>query len=83
MPIYEYICQDCQFKDDLLLKLSESGPKSCPNCGKKNFQKSVSAPAFKLNGTGWYVTDFKDSKKDKAKTADKKETSKSENKTNA
>jgi len=28
-------------------------------CGKGTFEKKVSAPAFKLNGSGWYETDFK------------------------
>ena len=28
---------------------------------KKTFEKMLSAPAFKLNGSGWYETDFKKS----------------------
>ena len=31
-------------------------------CGKGTFEKKISAPAFKLNGSGWYETDFKNSK---------------------
>jgi len=59
MPIYEYKCSSCFHSDDLFLKLSEAITKNCPVCGKETFEKKVSAPAFKLNGSGWYETDFK------------------------
>ena len=61
MPIYEYKCSSCFHSDDLFLKLSEAITKNCPVCGKEAFEKKVSAPAFKLNGSGWYETDFKKS----------------------
>ena len=63
MPIYEYKCSNCSHSDDLFLKLSEATTKNCPVCsGKETFEKMLSAPAFKLNGSGWYETDFKKSK---------------------
>tara|TARA_B100000035_G_scaffold315425_1_gene336070 strand:+ start:33903 stop:34160 length:258 start_codon:yes stop_codon:yes gene_type:complete len=63
MPIYEYKCSTCSHSDDLFLKLTEATTKNCPVCsGKETFEKKVSAPAFKLNGSGWYETDFKKSK---------------------
>ena len=62
MPIYEYKCSNCSHSDDLFLKLSEAITKNCPVCGKGTFEKKISAPAFKLNGSGWYETDFKNSK---------------------
>ena len=61
MPIYEYKCSSCSHSDDLFLKLSEAGTKNCPACNKETFEKMLSAPAFKLNGSGWYETDFKKS----------------------
>lgn len=43
--------------------------KKCPECGKSKLEKMLSAPAFHLKGTGWYVTDFKNSgKKSETKT---------------
>jgi len=36
----------------------------CPRCGKPALKRLVSAPRFRLKGTGWYETDFK---KDKQK----------------
>ena len=59
MPIYEYKCSNCSNVDDLFLKLSEAVTKNCPVCNKETFKKMLSAPAFKLNGSGWYETDFK------------------------
>jgi len=31
----------------------------CPECGKPRLQKLLSAPNFRLKGSGWYETDFK------------------------
>ena len=59
MPIYEYKCSNCSHSDDLFLKLSEAVTKNCPVCSRGTFEKMLSAPAFKLNGSGWYETDFK------------------------
>ena len=61
MPIYDYKCSSCAYSDDLFLKLSDAVTKNCPACGKKTFEKKISAPAFRLNGSGWYETDFKKS----------------------
>ena len=63
MPIYEYKCSSCSHSDDLFLKLSEAVTKNCPVCNKETFEKMLSDPAFKLNGSGWYETDFKKSVK--------------------
>ena len=59
MPIYEYKCSNCPHSDDLFLKLSEAITKNCPECSRETFEKMLSALAFKLNGSGWYETDFR------------------------
>ena len=59
MPIYEFICENCNYKEDLIRKISEPTIISCPKCNGQNFIKQVSAPNFKLKGSGWYETDFK------------------------
>ncbi len=72
MPIYVFRCDDCGEKFERLQKLSDSDPDTCPNCGKKNtVRKQVTAPAFRLAGTGWYETDFKSDKEKKHNLADK------------
>jgi len=62
MPIYEYICTDCEQIHEALQKLSDSPLVDCPACGKATLKKKISAPGFRLSGTGWYETDFKSDK---------------------
>ena len=62
MPIYDFQCTSCGFKDELLRKSSETGTILCPKCQQETFSKMLSAPSFQLSGTGWYATDFKDKK---------------------
>ena len=31
----------------------------CPVCNKPKLQRLLSAPSFRLKGSGWYETDFK------------------------
>ena len=65
MPIYGYQCSSCQHQKDVLQKISDPVLTVCPACGEATFSKQVSAPAFQLKGTGWYVTDFRDGNKGK------------------
>ncbi len=60
MPIYEYRCNRCEHRLEMLQKINEKPAKTCPECGQDSLLKLVSAAAFKLKGTGWYETDFKD-----------------------
>ena len=62
MPIYEYQCQACGELQEVLQKISDPVLKKCPECGKLKLKKLVSAPSFRLSGTGWYETDFKSDK---------------------
>lgn len=60
MPIYVFRCEDCGEKFERLQKLSDPDPDTCPNCGKRHtVHKQVTAPVFRLAGSGWYETDFK------------------------
>ena len=75
MPIYEYRCKTCEFQDDLMLKVPAPKTLQCPSCQKNTFEKLVSAPSFKLSGSGWYETDFKNKKESKKATDSSKKTS--------
>lgn len=66
MPIYEYQCQACGHRLDQLQKVADPTLTDCPKCGKASLQRLISAAGFQLKGTGWYVTDFKNSDKPKA-----------------
>jgi len=59
MPIYEYQCQSCEHKLEVMQKMSEDPLKKCPSCGKMELKKLISAAGFRLSGGGWYETDFK------------------------
>jgi len=59
MPIYEYECKQCGHKMDALQKMSDDPLKDCPECGKPELKKLISAAGFRLKGAGWYETDFK------------------------
>jgi putative FmdB family regulatory protein len=67
MPFYEYECPSCRYYLEVLQKISDKPLKKCPSCGKSGFRRLVSAPVFRLKGSGWYETDFKsDNKKNLA-----------------
>ncbi|MCS6997006.1 MAG: zinc ribbon domain-containing protein [Casimicrobiaceae bacterium] len=68
MPIYEYACPDCGYHGEHMQKFSDAPIAQCPGCSSANYARRVSAAAFALKGTGWYVTDFKGNGTPKAKT---------------
>jgi putative FmdB family regulatory protein len=59
MPIYAFECTACGHTFDRLQKMSDPDPEHCPACGAASVRRQVTAPAFRLAGTGWYETDFK------------------------
>src|SRR6185312_10060593 len=63
MPIYEYRCATCGFQHEYLQRVSDPLLTDCPECGKRTFNKLVTAAGFHLKGSGWYVTDFKNNGK--------------------
>ena len=73
MPIYEYRCDACGHYLDALQKMSDAPLRKCPECGKSRLRRLVSAPQFRLKGTGWYETDFKGDKDKKRNLLEKAE----------
>ncbi len=65
MPFYEYECQYCRAHTEVMQKISDKPLKKCPECGKSGLRKLISAPVFRLKGSGWYETDFKSDKESK------------------
>jgi len=63
MPIYEYCCQACGHSLEALQKMSDDALTDCPECGKPELAKQISAAGFRLKGGGWYETDFKSGSK--------------------
>jgi putative FmdB family regulatory protein len=65
MPIYEYRCNECGHYLDALQKLSDPPLLECPECSQSALKRLISAPSFRLKGSGWYETDFKSDKERK------------------
>jgi putative FmdB family regulatory protein len=63
MPIYEYQCKSCDEILEKLQKITDAALTTCPKCHAEALTKNISAPGFRLKGTGWYETDFKTNKK--------------------
>ncbi len=59
MPIYAFECAQCGHAFDRLQKMSDPDPEICPACGAPAVKRQVTAPSFRLAGSGWYETDFK------------------------
>jgi putative FmdB family regulatory protein len=73
MPIYEYECDRCHHQLEALQKISDKPLRECPECGRHTLKRLVSAPLFRLSGSGWYETDFKSDKETKRNLAGKDE----------
>lgn len=71
MPIYGFECDACGHRFDRLQKLSDADPTVCPQCGKPALRRQLSAPSFRLSGSGWYETDFKKDGEKKHNLAEK------------
>jgi putative FmdB family regulatory protein len=59
MPIYGFECDACGHQFDRLQKMSDPDPTECPECGAPTVKRQLTAPSFRLSGSGWYETDFK------------------------
>lgn len=57
MPLYEYLCESCGRRSEVLQRLDEPPLAICPHCGGA-LRKLLSAPSFQFKGSGWYQTDY-------------------------
>src|SRR4249919_2608144 len=74
MPIYAFECAACGHHFDRLQKIADPDPSACPQCGADAVKRQVTAPSFRLSGSGWYETDFKKDSDKKRNLSDKPET---------
>ena len=58
MPIYEYECKNCGRITEELQGFNDPPLKKCEHCKKNKLEKLISLSSFKLEGTGWYATDY-------------------------
>jgi putative FmdB family regulatory protein len=57
MPIYEYICGNCQAHVEQVQKITDPPLAVCPVCGGP-LRKKISLSSFQFKGSGWYATDY-------------------------
>lgn len=57
MPIYEYECESCKHRVEVMQKVNDPPLKKCDRCGKKLY-RVISASGLMFKGSGWYVTDY-------------------------
>jgi putative FmdB family regulatory protein len=57
MPLYEYHCSKCDKTIEVMRKFSDPVLTEHEGCGGE-LERLLSAPAFQLKGTGWYLTDY-------------------------
>jgi putative FmdB family regulatory protein len=58
MPLYEYECEACGKRFEIIQKFSDAPPDTCRVCGKGPVRRLMSSPAIQFKGTGWYITDY-------------------------
>lgn len=83
MPIYAFECDACGHAFDRLQKMSDPDPTECPECGAPKVRRQLTAPAFRLSGSGWYETDFKKDGDKKRNLTEKGDAPKAESKAEA
>jgi putative FmdB family regulatory protein len=57
MPLYEYQCDACGHRFEVIQKFSDAPLESCEKCGG-TVRKLLSSPAIQFKGSGWYITDY-------------------------
>jgi putative FmdB family regulatory protein len=77
MPTYEYRCEACKHAFEQFQSMTAPPVKKCPKCGKKKVKRLISSGAGLIfKGSGFYITDYRDSSyKDKAKSESGESTS--------
>lgn len=79
MPLYEYECDTCGHRFEVIQKFSDAPLTECPKC-QGAVRKLVSSPAIQFKGSGWYITDYA-KKSGTAAGSAKSESASSESKT--
>jgi putative FmdB family regulatory protein len=68
MPLYEYQCDACAQRFEVIQKFSDAAPDACRKCGQGPVRRLHSSPAIQFKGSGWYVTDYATKSKNDSST---------------
>jgi putative FmdB family regulatory protein len=70
MPIYEYQCESCSRRFEVMQRMTEPLLAICEQCGG-HVRRLISQTSFVLKGSGWYVTDYPSDSRKKAMSQEK------------
>ena len=82
MPLYEYQCDACAHRFEVIQKFSDAPIDVCPKCGGA-VKKLLSSPAIQFKGSGWYITDYAKSGKTESGGTESANAAKAEAKSDA
>jgi putative FmdB family regulatory protein len=57
MPLYEYQCDVCANRFEVIQQYKDAPIEVCPKCGG-TVKKLLSSPAIQFKGSGFYITDY-------------------------
>lgn len=57
MPLYEYECEKCGARFEVIQRFSDNPVASCRSCSGP-VHRLLSPPAIQFKGSGWYITDY-------------------------
>ena len=57
MPLYEYECDACVRRFEVIRRFSDPPLEQCDVCGGK-IRKLFSSPAIQFKGSGFYINDY-------------------------
>ena len=70
MPIYEYQCESCSRRFEVMQRMTEPLLAICEQCGG-HVRRLISQTSVVLKGSGWYVTDYPSDSRKKAMSQEK------------
>jgi len=81
VALYEYQCEACGRRFELIRRFSDPPPEACTLCGSGPVNRLPSSPAIQFKGSGFYITDYAkkgEEGKGEGGTADKTSTEKTQ-----
>ena len=76
MPTYEYKCNKCAIQFEEFQSMSAEPIKVCPECGGDVVRLISAGNGLIFKGSGFYITDYKNSQKETTKKNPEKEDNK-------
>ena len=75
MPTYEYKCLDCDIRFERFQSMSEDAIQECPECNGQVKRLIGAGAGLIFKGSGFYITDYRDSGYKEAAKKDKEPSS--------